>query len=534
MSLPSVTTSTFTLKKSGDAANVAAVVFLGTDGKTATLNPNADLTPGATYTATITTGVKDLAGNAMTAPKAWSFAVAPSPQNGTVVNLPVTAITASGNDGNMPANAFDNNLATRWSNNGLGSWIQADLGSPKAISYVDIAWYRGTTRTNTFDISVSNDGIAFTNVFHGKNSLTVNGLERYDFADSNGRFVRVTVTGNTANNYASINEIDVYGYAQKDSDGDGLLDAWEQTGIDTNGDGATDLNLQAAGADPLHKDLFVEADYMELHKPKADALTHLVAAFANAPITNPDNRQGINLHIQVDDQIPHQDQIFWETLVGPIKDANFGTSAQRSDTNRDNILAAKSLVYRYALFAHNYCFSENSCTTSSGLGGGDNFMVTLGSWAVDPETGHGAGNIEQQESAFMHELGHSLNLGHGGGDGTNHKPNYLSVMNYLFNFPSLIPDRPLDYSRCVLPPLNENSLSEPNGIGTSCPPGLRTVYGPEPILITPTGVPVDWNRDGDIRDTGIGVDINLDNGPSILNGYGDWANLQVQASRQHL
>ena len=123
----------------------------------------------------------------------------------------VTAITASGNDGNMPANAFDNNLATRWSNNGLGSWIQADLGSPKAISYVDIAWYRGTTRTNTFDISVSNDGIAFTNVFHGKNSLTVNGLERYDFPDSNGRFVRVTVTGNTENNYASINEIDIYG-----------------------------------------------------------------------------------------------------------------------------------------------------------------------------------------------------------------------------------------------------------------------------------------------------------------------------------
>ena len=100
---------------------------------------------------------------------------------GAIVNLPVTAITASGNDGNMPANAFDNNLATRWSNNGLGSWIKADLGSPKAISYVDIAWYRGTTRTNTFDISVSNDGITFTNVFHGKNSLTVNGLERYDF-----------------------------------------------------------------------------------------------------------------------------------------------------------------------------------------------------------------------------------------------------------------------------------------------------------------------------------------------------------------
>ena len=213
MSLPSITPSTFTLKKSGDAASVAAAVSLGADGKTATLDPNADLTPGATYTATITTGVKDLAGNAMTSPKTWSFAVASSsPPVEPVGNLPVTAVTASGNDGNVPANAFDNNLATRWSNNGLGSWIKADLGSPKTISYVDIAWYRGTTRTNTFDIAVSNDGTTFTNVFHGQNSRAVNGLERFDFPDLNGRFVKVTVTGNTENNYASINEIDIYGF----------------------------------------------------------------------------------------------------------------------------------------------------------------------------------------------------------------------------------------------------------------------------------------------------------------------------------
>ena len=212
MSLPSITPSTFTLKKSGDAASVAAAVSLGADGKTATLDPNSDLTSGATYTATITTGVEDFTRNAMTSPKTWSFTVAQLPPDNTIVNLPVTAVTASGNDGNVPANAFDNNLATRWSNNGLGSWIKADLGSPKTISYVDIASLRGTTRTNTFDIAVSNDGTTFTNVFHGQNSRAVNGLERFHFPDSNGRFVKVTVTGNTENNYASINEIDIYGF----------------------------------------------------------------------------------------------------------------------------------------------------------------------------------------------------------------------------------------------------------------------------------------------------------------------------------
>ena len=41
--------------------------------------------------------------------------------------LPVVAVTAIGNDGNVPSNVLDNNLNTRWSNLGTGSWIQLDL-----------------------------------------------------------------------------------------------------------------------------------------------------------------------------------------------------------------------------------------------------------------------------------------------------------------------------------------------------------------------------------------------------------------------
>lgn len=65
--------------------------------------------------------------------------------------LPVISVTASGNDGNVPSSAFDNNLATRWSDEGVGSFIQADLGSGtlKTVTSLEIAWYRAANATIT-------------------------------------------------------------------------------------------------------------------------------------------------------------------------------------------------------------------------------------------------------------------------------------------------------------------------------------------------------------------------------------------------
>ena len=124
--------------------------------------------------------------------------------------LPVISVTASGNDGNVPSNAFDNNLATRWSDEGVGSFIQADLGfGPlKTVSSLEIAWYRGSERNNHFVISTSATGAtnSFTTVFSG-NSARSNSFQSYDVTDTNARYVRVTVNGNTQNDWASINEI---------------------------------------------------------------------------------------------------------------------------------------------------------------------------------------------------------------------------------------------------------------------------------------------------------------------------------------
>lgn len=46
-----------------------------------------------------------------------------------------------------------------------------------------------------------------------------------------------------------------------DEDGDGLLSAWENTRIDGNGDAVVDLTLP--GANVLHKDLYIEVDWMD-------------------------------------------------------------------------------------------------------------------------------------------------------------------------------------------------------------------------------------------------------------------------------
>jgi hypothetical protein len=131
--------------------------------------------------------------------------------------LSISNVAAISDDGaNHPANAIDNNLNTRWSNLGVGSWIQADLGSQMTTCSIDITWYNGNQRQNNFVISVSSDGSTFTNpVFAGKSTgTTLSSPERYNLpANTVGRFVRITVNGNTQNNWASITEIAVNGFA---------------------------------------------------------------------------------------------------------------------------------------------------------------------------------------------------------------------------------------------------------------------------------------------------------------------------------
>jgi len=67
-----VTTSTFTLKPTSGGANVSAKVTFNSTGGRWVLNPDVTLDPTTSYTATITNGVTDLAGNPF-AGITWTF-----------------------------------------------------------------------------------------------------------------------------------------------------------------------------------------------------------------------------------------------------------------------------------------------------------------------------------------------------------------------------------------------------------------------------------------------------------------------------
>lgn len=64
-----ITAENFVLKQG--TTNIAGVVDYS--GSTATFNPATDLTPNTSYTATITTGVKEESGLSMTLPYSWNF-----------------------------------------------------------------------------------------------------------------------------------------------------------------------------------------------------------------------------------------------------------------------------------------------------------------------------------------------------------------------------------------------------------------------------------------------------------------------------
>ncbi len=325
-----------------------------------------------------------------------------------------------------------------------------------------------------------------------------------------------------------------------DSDSDALPDCWEGPeegkGIDADHDGVIDLKL--ADSDPYRKDIYVEIDWMAGHRPHAEALQAVVDSFDQAPAQNPDrpdgtaSKSGIALHILADEEAVahHTEAAFFScTERAPagvpdfdtVKTAMFGTAAERGNAST---LQAKRLVFRYALFIHDQL--GKGSTGGCGEVGGNDLVVSKGSWAS--VGGHGVGNADQQAGTLMHELGHNLGLGHGGGDRVNYKPNYISVMSYSRQINhSPVVGRPLDYSRRALPTLDENHLSEPAGIGETMT--RLFVYGPQPIQSALASDPVDWNRDGDAKDEGVRADINNFGGGGegmILTGHDDWSNLQ--------
>ncbi|MER5264174.1 polysaccharide lyase family 7 protein [Actinosynnema sp. NPDC002837] len=134
----------------------------------------------------------------------------PQPEPPTGTPLPVSAVTASGHDGNVPGNTLDGDPTTRWSDEGDGVWIRYDLGSARAVGSVEVAWHKGDTRRHDFRIQTSADGTAWTDRFAGSSSGTTLRPETYDLPDTSARYVRVVGYGNTGNDWTSITETSIH------------------------------------------------------------------------------------------------------------------------------------------------------------------------------------------------------------------------------------------------------------------------------------------------------------------------------------
>ncbi|MCK6448762.1 MAG: hypothetical protein L6Q99_20400 [Planctomycetes bacterium] len=299
-----------------------------------------------------------------------------------------------------------------------------------------------------------------------------------------------------------------------DTDGDGLFDSWELQGIDFDDNGVVDLDLPALKAKKDHKDLFVEIDAMLGRQPTAATLDQVVAAFATAPnaaVKNPDGVDGVSLHYQNDEGdialAPFQNS-FQE--FDALKAVKFGTPAERASPNWSAIREAKRMAFRYCIFA-----DQHSGGSSSGRGElpGNDFMVTLGHPSWGANGGTIGGTPDQQAGTFMHELGHTLGLLHGGSDSIHRKPNFRSVMNYTWQNPWPYNQAfwQLDYSRAAFQTLGESALNELTGIGGD--PAVVVLAGPKPERLVPEAGPVDWDADGTANGAAVAADVNfvLDN-----------------------
>jgi len=338
----------------------------------------------------------------------------------------------------------------------------------------------------------------------------------------------------------------VFSTTVQDTDGDGLLDVWETSGF-TDMDG-TFINLPAMGANPNVRDLFLEIDWMDAadhsHRPKQTALNNVIAAFAGAP------GGGINLHIELSNSIP-------EPLTSPpssawkFKTNGFAYYKDGIGGGTANFSYSRRHIFHYSLWAHQrpnkLDGTANSASGIADLPGSDS-MITLGLWRHDNLADDKVGTVEEQTGTLLHELGHNLNLRHGGGDNSNCKPNYQSIMNYFFQTHGLQTANGgivFDYSRQVLPVIDESSLSESVGLGAM--PYRTRFFAPSPLgslrrcdgtdgsvlmarvdSLNASGV-IDWNNNLITDASPIAADLNY-NGtidfPYV--GFNDWPSVDLR------
>lgn len=218
---------------------------------------------------------------------------------------------------------------------------------------------------------------------------------------------------------------------EDDTDDDSLNDGWEVLGVPVPGESGDRYDLAALGADPRHRDVFVELDYYAASPPRDAALLMVIRAFEEAPVRSHDSKPGIHLHIVRDDAISGADAIAIlgddAPVVGHKPTDNWVRAFDEFRPIRDKFASpARRKAFRYALWAREMEGGNSGWALDSP---GQDFFVTLNGFFT---TSSESDRVLGEAGTFMHELGHVLGLAHGGDTAWNYKPNYFSVMNYHY------------------------------------------------------------------------------------------------------
>lgn len=333
-----------------------------------------------------------------------------------------------------------------------------------------------------------------------------------------------------------------------DTDGDGLRDDWEVFGVHTPA-GDEDLPADAGiginsrkGSDPRVKDLFLEIDWMagpggesDLYRPLDASLEFITRQFWESG--------GVALHVDLGQMgsqpsrggqlLPYQ-EVFDRTGTWPLSlEACFGSG---------NWLAP----CRRHLFAYMVCASRFPDRSSSGhmvrmnedgtVNEDRLFYTPLCPAAIVSMDSGINGSLSLEASAIMHEFGHCLNLQHGGFESyVNLKPNYLSCMNYLYEFGGLGDDGTPDYSHGGRAPLDERAMDELAGVGPVSDHvnwlirkgrSQPSIPRRDDVRSAVTPLAIDWNGDGRISAVPVAVDFNGDGRYTVLRDFDDWSEVR--------
>ena len=179
---------------------------------------------------------------------------------------PGTGVVASTHEAaNPPQDSVDDSVATRWSGDGAGAWLQLDLGAVRLVTHVKVAVYQGDQRRNLFKLQYWDES-GWVTAFDGRSAGSTSALETFDVANFRTSLVRyvgygyvLNATGATGA-WNSVTEIEVWGNDPATSCGDNPADVLNL------GDWKVSLpidNPDTVGTQPL-----------EITQPSLDSYSH--------------------------------------------------------------------------------------------------------------------------------------------------------------------------------------------------------------------------------------------------------------------